>query len=216
VRDKILDRAPVTLLLSFLALLTAYCVAIPLGAISAVRRGSPFDRAATVLLFVVYSLPLFWVAMISRRYLGGSQDGLALPVLCLSLVSMAMLARYQRVGMLHVIEQDYMRAARAKGLTEVQAILRHGLRNGVIPVVSTLGVQLPFLISGAVVVERVFGIRGMGYETFEAIRVSDHAWLVAVVTVTAILTILGMAIADVVYALVDPRIVPGRRGGRGA
>jgi peptide/nickel transport system permease protein len=244
VRDKILERAPVTLLLSFLALIAAYCVAIPLGTFSAVRRDSRFDRTATVALFVIYSLPAFWVAMLLLRYTGGMghldwfpSQGLAspgadswstlqrvadtahhlvLPVLCLSFVSMAMLARYQRVGMLRVIEQDFMRTARAKGLSRGQAIFRHGLRNGVIPVVTALGVQLPFLISGSVVVERIFGIQGMGFETFEAIRVSDHAWLVAVVTVTAILTILGMVLADIVYAIVDPRIVPGRRGGRGA
>ena len=244
IREKILDSAPVTLLLSFLALLAAYCVAIPLGTFSAVRRDSRFDRAATLALFVIYSLPAFWVAMLLLRYTGGMghldwfpSQGLAspdadswpltrrladtahhlvLPVLCLSFVSMAMLARYQRVGMLRVIEQDFMRTARAKGLSRGQAIFRHGLRNGVVPVVTALGAQLPFLISGSVVVERIFGIHGMGFETFEAIRVSDHAWLVAVVTVTAILTILGMLLADVVYAIVDPRIVPGRRGGRGA
>lgn len=244
IRDKILERAPVTLLLSFLALLAAYCVAIPLGTFSAFRRDSRFDRTATIALFVVYSLPAFWIAMLLLRYTGGmghlewfpsqglSSPGadawplaervadtahhLVLPVLCLSFVSMAMLARYQRVGMLRVIEQDFMRTARAKGLSQRQAILRHGLRNGLIPVVTALGAQLPFLISGSVVIERIFGIHGMGFETFEAIRVSDHAWLVAVVTVTAILTILGMLLADVVYAVVDPRIVPGRRGGRGA
>jgi peptide/nickel transport system permease protein len=216
IRDKILERAPVTLLLSILALLAAYCVAIPLGTLSAVRRDSRFDRLATVVLFVIYSLPAFWVAMLLLRYTGGAGRDLVLPVLCLSFVSMAMLARYQRVGMLRAIEQEFMRAARAKGLSERQAILRHGLRNGVIPVVTALGAQLPFLISGSVVVERIFGIQGMGFETFEAIRVSDHAWLVAVVTVTAILTMLGMLVADVVYAIVDPRIVPGRRRGRGA
>jgi peptide/nickel transport system permease protein len=245
IRDKILDRAPVTLLLAFLALLVAYCLAIPLGAISATYRDSTFDRAAAVGLFGIYSLPAFWIAMLLLEATGGmghldwfpsqgltSADAeawslprrladtahhLVLPVLCLSFVSTAMLARYQRVGMLGVIEQDFMRTARAKGLSRGQAILRHGLRNGMIPLVTALGAQLPFLVSGAVVVERVFGIHGMGYETFEAIRVSDHAWLVAVVTVTALLTILGMVLADVVYAVVDPRIVPGRRrGGRGA
>jgi ABC-type dipeptide/oligopeptide/nickel transport system permease component len=235
VRDKILERAPVTLLLSFLALLAAYCVAIPLGTFSAVRRDSRFDRAATIGLFVVYSLPAFWVAMLLVRWFPtqglASPDAdalpplarvadtarhLVLPVLCLSFVSMAMLARYQRVGMLRVIEQDFMRTARAKGLSRTQAILRHGLRNGVIPVVTALGAQLPFLIGGAAVVEKIFGIHGMGFETFEAIRVSDHPWLVAVITVTAIVTILGIVLADVVYAIVDPRIVPGRRGGRGA
>ncbi len=216
IRDKILARAPVTLLLALLALLAAYCVAIPLGAISAMYRDSAFDRIAAVALFGVYSLPAFWVGMLLARWAGGGGH-LALPVLCLSFASMAMLARYQRVGMLHVIQQDFMRTARAKGLSRTQAILRHGLRNGVIPLVTAMGAQLPILVSGAVVVERIFGIRGMGYETFEAIRVSDHAWLVAVVTVTAIVTILGMALADIVYAIVDPRIVPGRRrGGRGA
>lgn len=245
IRDRILDRAPVTLLLALLSLLIAYCVAIPLGALTALYRDSKFDRAAAVGLFGVYSLPAFWVAMLLLGAVGGmggldwfpaqglaSADAgswplprriadaahhLALPVLCLSFVSTAMLARYQRVGMLRVIEQDFMRTARAKGLSPGQAVLRHGLRNGVIPLVTALGAQLPFLVSGAVVVERVFGIPGMGYETFEAIRVSDHAWLVAVVTVTALLTILGMVIADVVYAIVDPRIAPGRRrGGRAA
>jgi peptide/nickel transport system permease protein len=216
IRDKILERAPVTLLLTFLALLVAYCAAIPLGVVSALYRDSAFDRAAAVALFGAYSLPAFWVAMLLLAAVGGAGH-LVLPVLCLSFVSTATLARYQRVGMLHVIEQDFMRTARAKGLSRPQAILRHGLRNGVIPVVTAMGAQLPALVSGAVVVERIFGIHGMGYETFEAIRVSDHAWLVAVVTVTAIVTILGMALADIVYAVVDPRIVPGRRRlGRGA
>jgi len=245
IRGKLLERAPVTLLLAFLALLVAYLVAIPLGAFSALHRDSAFDRIAAMALFAIYSLPAFWVAMLLLKLVGktgylewfpsyglSSPDAdawplalrlldtarhLVLPVLCLSSVSMAMLARYQRVGMLHVIEADFMRTARAKGLSRAQAILRHGLRNGVIPLVTALGAQLPALVSGAVVVERIFGIEGMGYETFEAIRVSDHAWLVAVVTVTAILTIFGMAFADVVYAIVDPRIAPGRRrGGRGA
>ena len=205
-----------TLFLALFALLAAYCVAIPLGAVSAMYRDSAFDRVAAVALFGAYSLPAFWVGMLLARWAGGAGH-LALPVLCLSFASTAMLARYQRVGMLHVIQQDFMRTARAKGLSRTQAILRHGLRNGVIPLVTAMGAQLPILVSGAVVVERIFGIRGMGYETFEAIRVSDHAWLVAVVTVTAIVTILGMALADIVYAIVDPRIVPGRRrGGRGA
>ncbi len=239
VRAKIAERLPVTLLLSFLALVAAYAIAIPLGVISAVRHGGVFDRVTTVILFVVYSLPAFWVAMLLLRYVGssghldwfpsqglsspGSENWsilrrigdtahhLALPVLCLSFVSMAMLARYQRVGMLQVIEKDFMRTARAKGLSKTQVILRHGLRNGVIPVITMMGLQLPYLVSGSVVVERIFGIPGMGLETFEAIRAGDHAWLMAVVTVTAVLTMLGIVLSDLIYAVVDPRIVPGRR-----
>jgi len=241
VRSKLAERLPVTVLLSFLALLAAYGIAVPLGMISAVRRDGLFDRSTTVILFVLYSLPAFWVAMLTLRYLGSSgyldlfpaqglstpgseawswwrrlldaAHHLVLPVMTLSLVSMAMLARYQRVGMLRVIETDFMRTARAKGLGRVRAILRHGLRNGVIPVVTLLSVQLPYLVSGSVVVERVYGIPGMGLETFEAIRAGDHAWLTAVVTVTAVLTVIGVVLADVIYALIDPRIVPGRRSG---
>jgi len=241
VRSKLAERLPITVLLSFLALLAAYGIAVPLGMVSAVRRDGLFDRSTTVILFVLYSLPAFWVAMLALRYLGssgnldlfppqglttpGSEDWpwwqrlgdaahhLVLPVMTLSFVSVAMLARYQRVGMLRVIETDFMRTARAKGLGKVRAILRHGLRNGVIPVVTMLGLQLPYLVSGSVVVERVFGIPGMGLETFEAIRAGDHAWLTAVVTVTAVLTVIGVVLADVIYALVDPRNVPGQRAG---
>ena len=242
IRTKIAERLPVTLLLSFLAILAAYAIAIPLGVLSAVKKGSLFDRATTVTLFVVYSLPAFWVAMLLLRYLGGmgyldwfpSQGlttpgsaelplseriadvahHLVLPVLCLSFVSMAMLARYQRVGMLRVMDEDFMRTARSKGLSRTRVIMRHGLRNGVIPVITMMGLQLPYLVSGSVVVERIFGIPGMGLETFEAIRANDHAWLMAVVTVTAVLTMLGVVLADVIYAIVDPRIVPGRGFGR--
>ncbi|HUT78697.1 MAG TPA: ABC transporter permease [Polyangia bacterium] len=244
VRDKLAERLPVTLLLSFFALLVAYAVAIPLGVVSAVKRGSLFDRVATVVLFVAYALPMFWVALLGVRYLTGSglidlfpSQGLStpgsagwpwysrladtahhlvLPVLTLSLPSLAMLANYQRAGMARVIDADFMRTARAKGLSPLQSVLRHGLRNALIPVVTMLGLQLPTLVSGSVVVERIFGIPGMGLETFEAIRAGDHAWLMAVVTVTAVMTMAGVVLADVIYALVDPRIVPGRGLGRRA
>ena len=244
IRDKIMERAPITLLLSLLALLFAYVVAIPLGVISAAKRGTWFDRATGVVLFVLYSLPTFWVAMLLLQYLGSTghlewfpalglhtedmpltatpferfmdtAHHLVLPVLCLSFVSLAMLARYQRVGMLRISEHDFIRVARAKGLAEYQVILRHGLRNGVIPVITLMGLQLPYLISSSVVIERIFGIQGMGAETFDAIRASDYSWLLAVVTVTAVLTMVGILASDVIYAMVDPRIMPGRRPGRG-
>jgi peptide/nickel transport system permease protein len=240
--EKLSARLPVTLLLSFLALLTAYAVAIPLGILSAVRSGGLFDRASSVVLFVLYSLPYFWIAMLLLRYLGGTghidlfpAQGLAspgseawplwkrladmahhlvLPVFCLSYVSMAMLARYQRVGMIQVIHLDFMRTARAKGLSRMRVIWSHGLRNGVIPVVTLLGLQIPYLIGGSVVVEMIFGIPGMGIETFEAICAQDRPWLIAAVTATAVLTMAGTVASDVIYALIDPRITPGRHAGR--
>jgi peptide/nickel transport system permease protein len=237
--SKLAERLPITLLLSILALALAYAIAIPLGIVSAVRRGGLFDRVTTVVLFVLYSLPAFWMALLLLRYFAGTDylnifpaqgiaspgadqwpwwkrmvdtaNHLVLPVFCLSFVPMAMLARYQRVGMLQVIDLEFMRTARAKGLSRTQVILRHGLRNGIIPVVTMLGLQIPYLVSGSVVVERIFGIPGMGYETFEAIRSNDQPWLMAVVTVTALMTLFGVVAADAVYALVDPRIAPGRR-----
>lgn len=244
IRDKILERMPVTLMLSFLSLFFAYIVAIPLGVLSAMKKGTWFDRVTGVVLFLLYSLPSFWVAMLLLKYVGSTghlnwfpsqglhsdqlpadastwewlldvSHHLFLPVLCLSFVSLAMLARYQRIGMLRITELDYMRVAKAKGLTDLQVVLKHGLRNGVIPVITMMGLQLPYLVSGSIVIERIFGIQGMGAETFDAIRSSDYYWLLAVVTVTAVLTMLGILASDVIYALVDPRIVPGRRLGKG-
>ncbi|MDJ0761797.1 MAG: ABC transporter permease [Myxococcota bacterium] len=240
---KLAERLPVTVTLSLLALLFAYGLAIPLGVVSAVRRGGLFDRATTVALFILYAFPAFWMAALLMRYFAGTgyydalpAEGLVrssadlwvwwrrlpdlfwqlfLPVFCLSFVPMAMLTRYQRVGMLQVINLDFMRTARAKGLSRTNVILRHGLRNGVIPVVTMAGLQIPYIVSGSVVIERIFGIPGMGYETFEALKAHDQPWLMAVVTVTAIVTLFGVVAADVVYALIDPRIAPGfRQGGR--
>jgi peptide/nickel transport system permease protein len=237
---KLKERLPITLLLTTLGLLFAYLVAIPIGVISAVRHGGLFDRTMMLAVFVAYSFPTFWLAMWLIRFFAGGDyldlfpaqglfdpraEGwsdwhrildathhLVLPVICLSSVSAAMLARYQRLGMLQVINLDFMRAAEAKGLSRTRAILRHGLRNGIIPVVTMLGLQIPYLVSGSVIVERIFGIPGMGYETFEAILAQDQPWLVAVVTVTAVMTMIGIVVADAVYAAIDPRIAPGIGG----
>lgn len=242
ISEKLRHCFPVTLILSSLALLLAYAFAVPLGIVSAVYRGRLFDRVATVFLFVLYSFPAFWMALLILRYFtdaGGlalfpsqglhcigyeewswgermrdAGEHLVLPVICLSIIPMAMLARYQRVGMIQVINLDFMRTARAKGLSPTKVIVKHGLRNGMIPMVTMLGLQIPYVVSGSVVVERIFGIPGMGYETFEAIRSQDQPWLLAAVAVTAILTMLGVVVADGIYAFIDPRIVPGKsRGG---
>jgi peptide/nickel transport system permease protein len=242
VLSKLAERLPITFVLSLLALIVAYIIAIPLGTLGAVTKGGLFDRAIAVVMFVFYSMPAFWIAMLLLRYLGGTgyldlfpahglhspgahawswwpwfadtMYHLVLPVFCLSFVPMAMLARYQRVGMSQVIDLDFMRTARAKGLSRIQVIFRHGLRNGVVPVVTMLGLQIPSLVSGSVVIESIFGIPGMGYETFQAIRAHDQPWLMAVVTVTAVMTLFGIVMADAVYAFLDPRIVPGERGGK--
>lgn len=241
IRRKLAERLPVTLVLSGLALLLAYGLAVPLGIVSAMRRGTAFDRVSLAGSLLLYAMPAFWTAILliylfsdsgliplAPTY-GTSSTGsegwsglsrladiarhLVLPVLCLSVVPLAMLARYQRAGMLQVIDRDFMRTARAKGLSRTQAILRHGLRNSLIPVVTLLGMEIPYLVSGSVVVERIFGVAGMGLETFDALQAYDRPWLIAVVTVTALLTLFGVVLADALYALVDPRIAPGTRSG---
>ena len=147
-------------------------------------------------------------------YASANSKHLLMPVFCLTYVSLASLSRYQRVAMLEVIRQDYIRTARAKGVGPVRLVVRHALRNALLPIVTLLGLQLPYLIGGSVIVEQLFSINGMGYETFEAILYRDYNWIMAVVTLSAVLTMFGVLIADVLYAIVDPRIgLGGRRGG---
>jgi peptide/nickel transport system permease protein len=234
VRDKLAEALPVTLLLSFLAMLLAYAVAVPVGVHAAVRRGRPAERAITFLLFVLYSLPSFWVAMMLILLLGGvgyldwfpiyglSSPGLeqaggwtwfadrahhlVLPVICLSYGAFALLSRYQRTAMLEVIRQDFIRTARAKGLSERAVIFRHALRNALLPVITLVGLQLPHLISGSVIIERIFNIPGMGLMTFQAFLHRDYPVIMAVSVLAAGLTLLGLILADLLYAVADPRI----------
>ncbi len=239
VSEKLKERLPVTLLLSLLALLLAYVVSIPVGTYSALHPGTVSDRLVTFALFVLYSLPSFWVAIMLIRGLCGvgwldlfpmrgltspgseqwslpaqgldMMHHLVLPVFCLAYVSFATLSRYQRSGMMETVRQDYIRTARAKGLRERAVIFRHALRNSLIPILTLLGLQIPYLIGGSVIVERVFAIEGMGLETFEAIRGRDYNWILAVSFLTALLTLFGILLSDILYALVDPRITYERR-----
>lgn len=239
VSEKLAERLPVTMLLSLLALFLAYIVSVPVGTYSALYPGTVSDRLVTFALFVMYSLPSFWVAIMLIRGLCGvgmldilplrglSSPGaedwslplrfldtmhhLILPVFCLSYVSFATLSRYQRSGMMETVRQDYIRTARAKGLRERSVIFRHALRNSLIPILTLLGLQIPYLIGGSVIIERVFAIEGMGLETFEAIRGRDYNWILAVSFLTALLTLFGILLSDVLYAIVDPRITYERR-----
>jgi peptide/nickel transport system permease protein len=234
VREKLGEALPVTLLLSLLSMLLAYSVAIPLGVHAAVRQGRPLERVMTFLLFVLYSLPSFWVAMMLILLFGGvghlywftiyglsspalqqasgwtwfldRAHHLVLPVLCLSYGSLAVLSRYQRSAMLEVIRQDYIRTARAKGLGERAVLFRHALRNALLPIITLVGLQIPHLISGSVIVERIFNVPGMGLMTFQAFLHRDYPVIMAVAVLAAALTLLGLILADLFYALADPRI----------
>jgi peptide/nickel transport system permease protein len=136
-------------------------------------------------------------------------------VLCLTYGSLAALSRYQRVAMLDVLHQDYVRTARAKGLGPARVTWSHALRNALVPVVTLLGLQIPYLIGGSVVIERIFNIEGMGLETFEAIRQRDYNWILAVSVMSALLTMIGLLISDILYAVIDPRMRQGVEGRRG-
>jgi peptide/nickel transport system permease protein len=234
VAEKLGEALPITLLLSFLAMAIGYLVAVPLGVHAAVRQGTILERSTTFLLFVLYSLPSFWVAMVLILLFGGvgylswfpiyglASPGLedaggwtwfadrlhhlVLPVACLSYGSIAVISRYQRGAMLEVLRQDYIRTARAKGLPERAVIFRHALRNALLPTITLLGLQLPFLVGGSVVVEKIFNIPGMGLLAFQAFLHRDYPVIMAVAVLSAALTLAGLILADLCYALVDPRI----------
>lgn len=233
VADKIAERLPVTLVLATLALGFAYLVGIPLGVWSAARRGSRGDRVVTVLLFSLYSLPSFWAASMLILLLGGvgfwdllpihglcprgadslpfveriaaCAPHLVLPVVCLTYASLAVISRYQRSAMLDATQQDYIRTARAKGLPE-RTVLWHALRNSLIPVITLLGLQIPVLLGGSVIVEGIFSIPGMGLLAFESILARDYPMVMGTTVMAAFITMASVLCADILYAIVDPRI----------
>jgi len=230
--DKILRRLPITITLNIIALLIVYIVAIPLGVFAAVKQNSIADRLITLVLFVLYSMPVIWVGTMAVIYLGGhlqwfpigglnsanqAQMGwvawladrgwhMVLPVACLSYAGFASLSRYMRSSMLEVIRQDYIRTARAKGLHEKTVILKHALRNSLIPIVTISVMSLPGLLAGSVIVEKIFNINGMGLMMWEAVFKRDYFTVMAVTTISATLVLLALVLVDILYAVVDPRI----------
>jgi len=234
VMSKILERLPITATISLIVIALIYMIAIPIGIYSAARQYSFIDRFTTFLLFVLYSLPSFWIATMAIVFLAnveylkifptsglytlGSDNWgffeklwdraqhLFLPVICSALASFAFLSRQMRGSMLEVIRQDYIRTARAKGLKEKTVILKHALRNSLIPVITLLGGIFPALISGSVIVESIFSIPGMGQLAFQALISRDYPLIMAELVLAAVLTMVGLLLVDIMYAIVDPRI----------
>jgi len=225
--QKILEKLPVTLEMLSLALLLTVLIAIPIGIYSAVRRGSAFDYAATVLAFASYGMPVFWLSVVlidvfavhlrwfptsGIASLGRERDPLdrlyhlALPVAALTIVSLAGWIRYQRAAMLNVLGELYLRTARSKGLTERAVITKHALRNALLPTITLLGLSLPGLFGGAYFIEFVFSIPGMGFLGINAVFQRDYPTVMALTMLTAVLVVLGNLLADVGYGLADPRI----------
>jgi len=234
VMDRIWERLPVTLQLNIISIFLVYLIAIPLGIYSSTHQYSLADKVSTTFLFVLYSMPSFWVATILILFLGGgdywhlfpitgisSLDAeqlpfsawlldriwhLVLPVFCLTYSGLAYVSRQMRAGMLETIRQDYIRTARAKGLTENAVVFKHALRNSLIPIVTLLGFLLPAMLGGSVIIESIFTIPGMGQLGFEAILSRDYPVVMAISTIAAFLTLVGLLLSDVCYAIVNPTI----------
>lgn len=226
------DAVPNTLLLSGVALVVIFLLGVIIGTVQAVRQYSWVDNTATVLSFFFYSMPSFWFGLmlillfayklqwlpasqmtsVNYEFLPGSAQlldrlkHLTLPALALGIGGAAAVARYMRSGMLEQIRQDYVRTARAKGLPERKVVFKHALRNALIPVVTLLGLYIPFLISGAVLIETIFAWPGMGRTIVTAIAQRDYPVVLAGAFVIAIMVILGNLIADLLYSVVDPRV----------
>jgi peptide/nickel transport system permease protein len=234
VSRRIADALPITLTLNIITMIIMYIISIPMGIISAVKKDSLYDRISSLVLFVLYSLPHFWIALLLLLYLGsgeylnlfplgGIQSDwvagagfftkavdflwhLVLPVITLTYGEFAFLSRYTRANMLEVINQQYIMTARAKGLSEKKVIFVHAFRNSLIPLVTLMATLLPALIGGTVIVESIFSIPGIGMLSFEAILSRDIPVIMAITTIAAILTLIGILLADLMYSLVDPRI----------
>jgi peptide/nickel transport system permease protein len=209
-----------------LAYFVAIVIGIPLGLLQAVRRNKPVDYVATAAAFIGYSMPVFWLGilliLLFSVQLGlfpseGPQGatvgavlsdpaGMVLPVATLAIGAIALFSRYMRSSALENLVQDYVRTARAKGVSERAILRKHLLRNSLLPVITLLGLSLPAVLSGAVVVESVFNYPGMGLLFWNAATTHDFPLLLGFTLVIGVATVLGSLVADLLYAVVDPRV----------
>lgn len=232
VLDKIKERLPITLSLNIIALILEFGLAIPIGILAATNRDTWIDKGITVFVFVGFAVPTFWLALLLMYFFGvklnllpisglhtlGS-DGfgiarygfdmvkhLLMPVLVASFGSLAGLSRYMRSSMLNVIGQDYITTARAKGLSERVVIYKHALRNALLPLITLLGFSLPGLIGGSVIFETIFAIPGMGQLFYQGTMSRDYPVVMGILVIGAFLTLIGNLVADICYAIADPRV----------
>jgi peptide/nickel transport system permease protein len=215
------------------ALVGSFALGILIALIQVARRGSVTDHTLSGITLFLFSMPDFWFAILSLLTftywlpifpVGGAVDAvmhdylslggriadrlrhLVLPALTLTLLASASVARYQRAALLDVLPADYMRTARAKGLTERQTLRRHALRNALLPIITMIGLSFPALLTGAFFVEKIFAWPGMGYAVVNAIGTRDYPLVVGGVIIGSIMVTLGSLIADLLYALADPRL----------
>lgn len=236
VSHLIRDRIGWSLFFTLSSILFAYLISIPIGIKSAAGRNGRFDRISSTVLFILYSLPLFWVATLLlmtfanpdvlhifpasgvkpvygypeesgffRRMLI-SLPHLVLPTICYTYSSLTFLSRLMRNSMLEILGSDYIRTARAKGLSEKRILWVHALKNSLFPIITVFAHVFPAMIGGSVIIESIFSIPGMGNAIYQSITTQDYPVLIAVFSITGLLTAVGYLISDIVYAWVDPRI----------
>lgn len=266
VLTRIGEALPITIQLNVISLFLIYLISIPVGTYSATHQHTRSDNAITLTLFILYSLPSFWVAMLLMYFFGGGGGSLSLqtlcttvftkvgiiewgsvqwllekvlhfnwfpiygfgsegaeewpfwkwfwdrawhfclPVFCLTYGGFATISRYARSGLIDVVNQDYIRTSRAYGFSERMVIFKYALRNSLIPIITLLGTLIPAMIGGSVIIESIFSIPGMGRLFYESILARDYPMVMGIFSITAILTLVGLIISDILYALTDPRI----------
>ena len=229
---KIGEALPVTLLLNAMSLCLILAAAVPIGVYSATHQYSTADRVTTVLVFLGFAMPTFWLALLCMMFFGVElgwlpvsglksldHDSLGfmarvmdrarhliMPVTVAAITSLAGMSRYMRSSMLEVFRQDYVTTARAKGLTERIVVYRHALRNALLPVITILGLSIPGLIGGSVIFETIFAIPGMGRLFYGSVMARDYTMVMGILVIGALLTLVGNLLADIMYAVADPRL----------
>tara|TARA_B100000927_G_scaffold56350_1_gene43177 strand:+ start:2080 stop:3573 length:1494 start_codon:yes stop_codon:yes gene_type:complete len=234
--EKIWSRVWISFTFSIISVFLAYLISIPLGIYSAYRKDTKFDRISSIVVFILYSMPSFFIGVLllytfanpdTLRWfpVSGIQDPtifnedwnvfqkishrlpyFILPLITYTYSSFAFLSRIMRVGVIDVFGQDYIRTARAKGLGEGKVVMKHALRNSLLPIITVFANIFPLAIGGSVIIETIFTIPGMGFEIYASILNYDYPMIIAVFTIIGFLTMIGYLVADILYAIVDPRI----------
>lgn len=233
--EKITERLPLTISINIASLLLTLFIAIPIGVFSAWKQSSFFDRALTVLVFLGFAMPSFWLALLLMLYTGLEHQWLPLsgltsldyptlsvggkildllshlilPITVITISSVASMSRFIRSSMLEVLRQDYILTARAKGLPTQKVIFHHALRNALLPVITLLGLSVPGLIGGSVIIETIFALPGLGQLFYTAVMARDYPLIMGNLVLGAVLTLLGNMLADLGYGLADPRVRTG-------
>ena len=236
ISTKIWSKIGISFSLSLISIFIAYLISIPIGIYSAYKKDSAIDKGFSLILFILYSMPSFFVGTLLLLQfanpdnfawfpVSGIQDPtlfdsdwsfwtkikhrmpfLILPIITYTYSSFAFLSRIMRVGMIDIVNQDYIRTARAKGLGEAKVILKHALRNSLLPVITVFAAIFPMAIGGSIIIEVIFSIPGMGLEVYNSILNYDYPMIITVFTLSGFLTMVGYLVADILYAVVDPRI----------